>query len=31
MAIYATNARHVTGEMFIEAACAVASQVTPSR
>jgi malic enzyme len=30
MVIYATNARHVTDQMFIEAARGVASQVTPS-
>src|SRR6516165_11325901 len=29
MAIYATNAKRVTDEMFIEAAHAVADQVTP--
>jgi malate dehydrogenase (oxaloacetate-decarboxylating)(NADP+) len=29
MAIYATEARHVTDEMFIEAAAAVGEQVTP--
>jgi malate dehydrogenase (oxaloacetate-decarboxylating)(NADP+) len=31
MAIYATNARRVTDEMFIEAAHAVADQVTPEQ
>jgi malate dehydrogenase (oxaloacetate-decarboxylating)(NADP+) len=31
MAIYATNARRVTDEMFIEAAHAVADQVTPDQ
>src|SRR5246500_2700525 len=31
MAIYATNARRVTDEMFIEAANAVADQVTPDQ
>jgi malate dehydrogenase (oxaloacetate-decarboxylating)(NADP+) len=31
MAIYATNAKRVTDEMFIEAAHAVADQVTPDR
>ena len=29
MAIYATNAKHATGQMFIEAAHALADQVTP--
>jgi len=31
MAIYATNAKRVTDEMFIEAAHAVADQVTPEQ
>jgi malate dehydrogenase (oxaloacetate-decarboxylating)(NADP+) len=31
MAIYATNAKHVTDEMFIEAAYAVADQVMPEQ
>jgi malate dehydrogenase (oxaloacetate-decarboxylating)(NADP+) len=31
MAIYATNAQRVTDEMFIEAAHAVADQVTPEQ
>jgi malate dehydrogenase (oxaloacetate-decarboxylating)(NADP+) len=31
MAIYATNAKRVTDEMFIEAARAVADQVTPEQ
>ena len=31
MAIYATNAKHATDEMFIEAAHAVADQVTPEQ
>ena len=31
MAIYATNAKRVTDEMFIEAAHAVADQVTPAQ
>jgi malate dehydrogenase (oxaloacetate-decarboxylating)(NADP+) len=31
MAIYTTNAKRVTDEMFIEAACAVADQVTPEQ
>jgi malate dehydrogenase (oxaloacetate-decarboxylating)(NADP+) len=31
MAIYATNAKRVTDEMFIEAAYAVADQVTPEQ
>jgi malate dehydrogenase (oxaloacetate-decarboxylating)(NADP+) len=30
MAIYATNAKRATDEMFIEAAHAVADQVTPT-